>query len=42
MHYTKAQYAQVLAARFWFLNNRIRIETIAEYWEISVDEVREI
>ena len=42
MDYPKAQYACNLAARFWFHKNNIKIETIANYWEISVDEVRDI
>ena len=40
MHHTKAEYAQVLAARLWF---RVKsLKSIAEDWEISEDEVRAI
>lgn len=40
MYYTMAQYDQVLAARLWF---RVKsIKSIAEDWEISVNEVRTI
>ncbi len=40
MDYTTAEYAQVLAARLWF---RVKsLKSIAEDWEISVDEVRTI
>lgn len=38
MYYTKTQYAQVLAARLWFRAKSIK--SIAEDWEISVDEGR--
>lgn len=39
--YTKADYAQTLAARFWF-NNKKSIESIAKDKDISVDKIREI
>ena len=40
MDYTTAEYAHVLAARLWF---RVKsLKSIAEDWEISVDEVRDI
>ena len=42
MDYPKAQYARNLAARFWFINNNIKIETIAQEWEISVEDVWDI
>ena len=38
MDYTQAEYAQVLAARLWFRTKSLK--SIAEDWEISVDEVR--
>ena len=38
MYYTQAEYAQVLAARLWFRTKSLK--SIAEDWEISVDEVR--
>ena len=40
MHYTQAEYAQVLAARFWFLTKSIK--SIAKDYEISEDEIRAI
>lgn len=42
MDYTIVEYARNLAARFWFLNNSIKIETIAQEWEIRVDDVYDI
>ena len=39
MDYTIEQYARNLAARFWFINNSMKIETIAQEWEISVEDV---
>lgn len=42
MDYDKTQYARNLASRFWFNNNDIKMETIAQYWDITVDEVCDI